>query len=216
MVLQNRVLPDGTIVAQDWRGELMGNRGGKMHDAETKSLTTRRWVSKRWISCKIRFRQRQRQVMGRGYTELFFLDEVSALAAGHRPCFECRRNDATEFADCWEFVHGRVNGSRANAIDRKLHEERLADKATLDGAAVAGLPSGTMIACRGKWLAKTDGGFLVWSGFGYQKFSDSIGTSLLVTPSANVAVLAAGYKPRWHQSAPRVHNSQVEKTNGHP
>ena len=101
MPLQNRVRPDGEIVISPERGILMGNRGGKLHDPETRTLV-RTQSSRQWITCVLQFKSRQRQVMGTGYTELFFMDEVTALAAGHRPCFECRRKDALAFQSAWQ------------------------------------------------------------------------------------------------------------------
>jgi hypothetical protein len=97
MPLQNRVDPFGDLFADAARGLLMGNRGGRFHTDE-KKLATRRWVSRQWICCVLDFHGRHRDVWGRSYTELFFLDEVTALAAGHRPCFECRREVAQVFA----------------------------------------------------------------------------------------------------------------------
>jgi len=97
MALQNRMNPFAEAVSVDARGLMMGNRGGRLHDAQQK-LGARRWVSKQWICCKLDFNHRHRAVWGDGYTELFFLDEVTAFAAGHRPCFECRRREAERFA----------------------------------------------------------------------------------------------------------------------
>jgi hypothetical protein len=97
MPLQNRVSPFGELFATSARGTLFGNRGGRFH-TDDKTLTTRRWASRQWICCVLQFKNRQRDVWGRYYTELFFLDEVTAFAAGHRPCFECRREDAERFA----------------------------------------------------------------------------------------------------------------------
>jgi hypothetical protein len=97
MPLPNRVSPFGELVASPGRGTLMGNRGGRLHDAQRK-LTARRWVNRAWICCRLEFKDRHRDVWSDSYTELFFLDEVTAFAAGHRPCFECRRKDAEQFA----------------------------------------------------------------------------------------------------------------------
>ena len=97
MPLQNRVDPFGAILAMPERGTLMGNRGGRIHDASQR-IGGRRWTSRRWIACELVYKGWHRPVMGEGYTELFFLDEVTALAAGHRPCFFCRRRDARSFA----------------------------------------------------------------------------------------------------------------------
>ena len=88
--LQNRVAPDGSLHAVPDRGTLMGNRGGRLHDAHGR-LGRARWRSKAWIACRLTFRGRKRAVWDASYSELFFLDEATALAAGHRPCFECRR-----------------------------------------------------------------------------------------------------------------------------
>ncbi len=98
MPLQNRVTPYGDLVATPARGLFLGNRGGRFH-TDAKTLSARRWASRQWICCVLDFKGRQRDVWGRFYTELFFLDEPTALAAGHRPCFECRRKDAQDFAE---------------------------------------------------------------------------------------------------------------------
>src|SRR5438067_5654207 len=100
MPMQNRITPLGEIVAVPFRGLFMGNRGGRLH-RDDRSLSGRRWVSRAWICCVLEFKGRHRAVWGDSYTELFFLDEPTALAAGHRPCFECRRRDAMRFAECW-------------------------------------------------------------------------------------------------------------------
>src|SRR6185436_16785602 len=100
MPLQNRADPFGELFVTPARGLFMGNRGGRIH-ADDRTLTKRRWVSPQWICCRLEFNNRHRTVWGDSYTELFFLDEVTALAAGHRPCFECRRQDAEAFAESW-------------------------------------------------------------------------------------------------------------------
>ncbi len=105
MPLQNRVAPDGTIFATPERGMLMGNRGGQMHD-DARRLTHRRWVSRQWISCVLQYKDRQETIMAPGrYTQLFFLDEATALAAGHRPCALCRRADFLRFMSLWQKTH---------------------------------------------------------------------------------------------------------------
>ncbi|HVP98903.1 MAG TPA: hypothetical protein VMS87_06560, partial [Roseiarcus sp.] len=116
--LPNRVDPFGGLHAVEARGAFMGNRGGRIHDGERR-LTGRRWTSRRWIVCVCEFRGRRRKVWGEGYTELFFLDEPTALAAGHRPCFECRRKAAKAFLASFP---GRP--SNADDMDAVLHEER--------------------------------------------------------------------------------------------
>src|SRR5262249_21280802 len=105
MPLQNRVTPLGHLLAEPARGLFMGNRRGRLH-SDDRTLSSRRWASRMWICCRLHFNNRHRQVWGNSYTELFFLDEVTALAAGHRPCFECRRKDAEIFADTWQRAFG--------------------------------------------------------------------------------------------------------------
>ena len=120
--LQNRVDPFGDFHAVAARGAMMGNRGGRLH-RDDRTLRSRRWTSKRWIVCVCAFKGRWREVWGRGYTELFFLDEPTALAAGHRPCFECRRAAAKAFLAAFP----DSAGFGADAMDEVLHRERLAD-----------------------------------------------------------------------------------------
>src|SRR5271167_1181290 len=117
--LQNRVDPFGDFHATVARGTVMGNRGGRLH-RDDRTLGTRRWTSKRWIVCRCEFRGRRRDVWGNGYTELFFLDESTALAAGHRPCFECRRDAAKAFLAAFPGAP-----THADAMDEVLHGERL-------------------------------------------------------------------------------------------
>src|SRR5688572_33069560 len=124
MPLQNRVDPFGELLATSARGTLFGNRGGKFH-RDDQTLSRRRYATRQWICCVLDFKGRQRDVWGRYYTELFFLDEVTALSAGHRPCFECRRRDAQAFARCWQRAFGLPAPPRAADMDRVLHAERL-------------------------------------------------------------------------------------------
>ena len=143
MPLQNRVTPFGELIATAARGTLFGNRGGKFH-TDDKKLTSRRWASRQWICCVLDFKGRQRDVWGRYYTELFFLDEVTAFAAGHRPCFECRRKDAERFAALFA---GKGRRASAPAMDNVLHAERLDSKTKRTHAqALDTLPDGAMIA----------------------------------------------------------------------
>ena len=130
MPLQNRVTPFGDIVAIPERGLFMGNRG-IIHDPATRTLLGRRWATKAWIVCVCDYKGVRRTVMGgRSWTELFFLDEATALAAGHRPCFFCRRRDAESFRAAW----ARGNGGappRAPAMDEVLHRERLSGRGSV-------------------------------------------------------------------------------------
>lgn len=124
MPLQNRVTPFGDIVSIDQRGLFTGNRG-IIHDPETKTLLSKRWATKTWLVCDCRYKERRRTVMaGRSWTELFFLDEATALAAGHGPCFLCRRDEASRFRDLWRTVFGPANAVPAQ-MDSILHGERL-------------------------------------------------------------------------------------------
>src|SRR5689334_22550225 len=126
MSLQNRVTPTGEIIATPHRGLLMGNRGGAFHLANRK-LGRRRWATRQWIACLLEFKGRHRPAMMQPnrYTELFFLDEATALAAGHRPCFECRRSDAERFAMLWGQTQSWPAPARAPEMDRVLHSERV-------------------------------------------------------------------------------------------
>src|SRR5258705_6555619 len=111
MPLPNRVDPFGRLFAASSRGMFFGNRGGRFH-SDDRTLVLRRWVSQRWICCRLAFKERHREVWGAGYTELFFLDEPTALSAGHRPCFECRRGGAPTFAAAfppWDAFRGDEN-----------------------------------------------------------------------------------------------------------
>src|SRR2546423_2319360 len=125
MPRQNRVTPSGNIIATPDRGTFMGNRG-VLHDAEGR--IKRAWQLKRWIVCVLEFKGRKRHVMTPGhYTELFFLDEATALAAGHRPCAECRRERFNAFRMAWRSARpGSVDSPlpAADDIDRRLHAER--------------------------------------------------------------------------------------------
>src|SRR5438093_11433404 len=127
MPLPNRVTPLGELVAVASRGLFMGNRGGRIHRND-RTLGTRRWASRAWICCVTRFKGRHRAVWGHGYTELFFLDEPTALAAGHRPCFECRRRAALAFAASWAAARHAPVPPRAAEMDRVRSEERRGGK----------------------------------------------------------------------------------------
>lgn len=202
MPLQNRVTPAGELVADASRGLLMGNRGGRIHDPATQRLGARRWTNRAWIACVLDFRDRHRTVWGEGYTELFFLDEVTALSAGHRPCFECRRADAKTFAASFAAGHGQPAPPRAPEMDRILHEQRL-DRARSRTADIVDLPDGAMIEIDGAACAIRGPKVLVWSNEGYRWFRPrpKTGTAKLLTPPSIVAALRAGYLPMWHPSA---------------
>jgi hypothetical protein len=200
MSLQNRVTPFGELISTSARGTLMGNRGGKFH-AANRTLTRRRWASRQWICCVLEFKNRQRDVWGRYYTELFFLDEVTAFAAGHRPCFECRRRDAELFAQL--FLDKRKRAS-AGAMDRALHAERLdhRDKRTYQRS-IDMLPDGAMVTLDGEAFAVRGSHLLRWTPSGYAASrARPRGMKVeVLTPPSILSVLARGYMPLWHPSA---------------
>jgi hypothetical protein len=140
-------------------------------------------------------------VWGRFNTELFFLDEPTALAAGHRPCFECRRQDAEIFAESWRIAHGLRSRPRAAAMDRVLHRERLQGRAKRrHRRAIDSLPDAAFIAVRGEAFAVRGDALLRWTPKGYDaRRARPRGVTVdVLTPPAIVAVLAAGFAPRWH------------------
>ncbi len=191
MPLQNRVHPNGNIVATPERGTMLGNRGGKFH-RDDKTIGKRRWASHHWICCELHYKQMHHDAMGKGYTSLFFLDEITALSVGHRPCFFCRRAEAKAFVALSELT--------TEALDRKLHEERLAERPTVK---VSDLPDGAIISVSGNPFAVLGQNLLHWSfgGYGEIRSRDTIAEAILLTPRTITAILQAGFKPRWHQSA---------------
>jgi hypothetical protein len=200
MPLQNRVTPFGEFIATPARGTMMGNRGGRLHD-DKQRLTAWRWTSKQWICCKLEFNNRHREVWGNSYTELFFLDEVTAFAAGHRPCFECRRKDAQRFATLFGAGSRRAN---AGEMDKVLHAERLDGRSKrLHKLAIDDLPDGAMIAQGGETYAVRDNTLLRWTERGYaERLARPRGIIVdVLTPPSTLAVLARGYAPQWHPSA---------------
>ena len=200
MPLQNRVTPFGEIVATSARGGFTGNRG-IIHDPATRTLTTR-WSAKAWLVCVLEFQGRRREVMaGRSWTELFFLDEATALAAGHRPCFHCRRADANRFRAA--FAGDDPHPPGAPQMDAILHGERLSGREKRLHP-VAGswrdLPDGAMITDGKRSLLVLGGAARPWSFTGYEpqvRLDDDV---RLITPPATLRALQAGYKPRLHPS----------------
>ena len=200
MPLQNRVSPFGELFATPARGTLMGNRGGRFH-TDDKTLTKRRWTSRQWICCVLDFKKRQRDVWGRYYTELFFLDEVTAFAAGHRPCFECRRKDAEQFATLFA---GKSQRASAAAMDKVLHAERLNGKdKRIHRRKLDTLPDGAMVALDEEAFAVRGKHLLRWTPSGYAgKRSRPRGISAdVLTPPSMLKVLGRGYAPGWHETA---------------
>jgi hypothetical protein len=203
MPLQNRVDPFGELRATRARGTMFGNRGGKFH-RDDRTLGKRRHVTRAWICCRLEFKGRHREVWGRGYTELFFLDEVTALAAGHRPCFECRRRDAQAFAGAWARTAKLRKRPRAAEMDDVLHAERLTGRSKrIHRMKIDNLPDGAFIAVDGVAWAVRGNSLLRWAPLGYdaRKRRPHGITADVLTPPAVVRVLAAGYRPQWHPSA---------------
>ena len=202
MPLQSRVSPFGELIATPARGTLFGNRGGRLHDSQQK-LTTRRWVNRAWICCKLAFNNRRRKVWGNSYTELFFLDEVTAFAAGHRPCFECRRKDAERFALLFS---GKKQRASAVAMDKILHAERLDGKTKRSHRSkLDTLPDGAMISLDGQAFAVRGNRLWRWAPGGYsQSQSRPRGIAVdVLTPPSILTVIRRGYGPLWHPSATR-------------
>ncbi|NEV01897.1 hypothetical protein [Bradyrhizobium uaiense] len=202
MPLQNRIAPTGEIVATEHRGTFTGNRG-IIHDPATRTLLNKRWSSPAWLTCVCEFRGRRREVMSRrSWTELFFLDEATAFAAGHRPCFYCRRDDANRFRAAWETGNG-VSDLSAKAMDAVLHVERL-DRGRKRlhelPMSLAELPDGTMVQLNGESYLAAAGKTLRWSFAGYER-ADVTAPAMLLTPPSTVRAFQSGYRPVLHQSA---------------
>jgi len=202
MPLQNRVTPAGDIIATAHRGMFTGNRG-IIHDPATKTLT-RRWASQAWLTCVCEFRGRRRQVMGgRSWTELFFLDEATAFAAGHRPCFFCRRDDANRFRAAWEAGNG-VTQLRAREIDAVLHRERLSGRSKRLHPLpmpLPQLPDGAMLQAADESFVIVQGRALQWSPAGYRAADKGPRDATLLTPPSTLRAMSAGYRPVLHPSA---------------
>lgn len=191
MTLQNRVSPFGTFHAVPDRGAWMGNRG-ILHGG----ARLRPYAHKAWITCALSFKGRKRALMQPGsYTELFFLDEATSYAAGHRPCAECRRADYRAFTAHWAGAHG---AAKAAEIDACLHGQRLPKDRIRAGA--NSLPDGTMVAHEGQavliWRGLWD-----WSFAGYTPRAAITAEVTLLTPPAIVALYRAGLTPQVHPSA---------------
>jgi hypothetical protein len=190
---QNRVHPNGEIFAVAERGFMLGNRGGRFH-RDDRTLGKRRWASTHWICCELHYKNMHHEVMGSGYTSLFFLDEVTALAAGHRPCFFCRRSEAKDFV--------KRSGLSTNALDLQLQGERTPPRPPAKGFQLC---DGVMIEQDGEAYAMRGQTLLQWSFAGYAKTAGFTLASdaKLLTPPTILAILRAGFQPRWHPSALR-------------
>lgn len=202
MPLQNRVTPFGDIVALPGRGLMMGNRG-VLHD-EHRSIVRATQV-KRWIACVLEFRGRHREIMKpRSYTELFFLDEATAFAAGHRPCAECRNADYKRFRDLWRACFGEP--ASADAMDAVLHNERLDGRTKRTWQAdVTTLPDGTYLSVDGAARILWNGELVAWSDAGYGDRVQCPTQAIVevLTPPSIVAIFKSGYRSEVHPSAHR-------------
>jgi hypothetical protein len=204
MPLQNRVTPSGEIVADPSRGLMMGNRGC-LH-GQGRTLGASRWRSKLWICCLLDFKGVQRDPMPPGrWTALFFLDEATALAAGHRPCGYCRRADYLAFGEAWRAARHLPRRPGATAMDAALHRERTdrSWRKLTYFAAAAELPDGVMIRTGGEPGLLAGGRVRPWSfrGYGAPAPADPADSVEVLTPPSIVAAIVAGYRPLVHPSA---------------
>ena len=192
---QNRVTPFGELIATEHRGTLTGNRGC-LHDAAKR--IRRHFVGKRWIHCLLEFKGRKREIMIPGhYTELFFLDEATALAAGHRPCAECQRERFKLFQSHWP-------GQSAVAIDEVVHAERLDGKRKRTYPARLGeLPDGVLVAVEEQVYLLLSGSLLLWTLGGYAERTVAAPETevRVLTPPSIVRAITAGYQVGIHPTA---------------
>jgi hypothetical protein len=205
---QNRLTPFSTIEAVAARGTLMGNRG-ILHD-ETGRLGAARWRHPHWVTCLLQFKSRWRPVMQpHAYTELFFLDEATAFAAGHRPCGECRRSDYLRFLDAWAKATGKPDRSslRAVAIDAVMHESRHEAGGREQRrwrSSLANLPDGSFFKLADDphaWVVASSK-ILRWRHAGYDALTARPHAEVeVLTPKVGVAAFRAGYRPMLHSSA---------------
>ncbi len=213
MSRQNRVTPFGTLIAPPARGTLMGNRGC-LHNAHRE--IRRQFVGQRWIICLLEFKGWKRTVMTPGhYTELFFLDEATALAAGHRPCAECQRARFNHFREIWAKANPELTPNArpaATVIDAVLHQERTLSNphARFLCDSIFNLPNGTFITNDERtaflvWNQQV----LRWSPAGYEPtpLLDIHFPARVLTPASVVRALAAGYVTRVHGSVSGSHHS---------
>jgi len=202
MPLQNRVLPTGEIAALPARGTMTGNRG--IIHRDDKTLGTPRWSHHAWICCTLDWQGRTRQVMtGRNWTELFFLDEAVAFAAGHRPCGYCRRDAYARYVDAWARAVGVRPG--AKDMDKALHPARVTRarvQVTYD-AMIADVPAGAMIMWHNQphLVGANHLHPYTPNGYGARAPRPQCGVATVLTPRPTVAVLQNGYTPKLHVTA---------------
>ncbi|MEM8790567.1 MAG: hypothetical protein AAGE80_03030 [Pseudomonadota bacterium] len=201
MPLQNRVLPDGQIAQAPWRGALMGNRGC-LHQPDN-TLGRARWRHRNWVCCVTEFRGRKRLPMPPPgsptvYTALFFWDEATAFAAGHRPCGECRNQDYKFFKSLWS--RAGLGANDAKAMDRALHDARvpvLKGEHPPQAASIRHLPDGVILRVGGRLGLLWEGAVLAWQdtgGYGPCIAPGSEDVEVL-TPAPVIKIFEAGYRP---------------------
>jgi hypothetical protein len=203
--LQNRVTPLGELIADPARGLVYGNRGCLHDDA---GRIRRRFNGRRWIACRLAFRGWLRRPLlqpGR-FTELFFLDDATAMAAGHRACALCRREDHLRLTEIWRTLHPDQAG--ADAIDAQLHAERVDPRTRshqVHGAAFHSLPDGAFVLFEGEPHVVAGRDLLRWTPDGYVAGAPrpARGVATVITPPSLVEVLRAG----WDPVVPRLHPS---------
>ena len=202
---QNRVDPYGAIFRSPARGTLMGNRGGPLHNDRREIV--RDFKNERWIACLLEFRGVRRFVMSPGrYTELFFLDEAVAFAAGHRPCAECRRERFNAFKAAWKLrdPSGSAADPRAPEIDRELHSTRIDSQGRkrTSQAPLNALPNGAFVELEGSAFLVWGQTLLLWTPEGYARRDPRPPdrTVTVLTPWPVVECFAQGYQPQIHPS----------------
>jgi len=202
---RNRVTPYGELIAVPDRGMFWGNRGVLVDGQGQLARYSR---GRAWMICVLEYKGiRRRQWTPGRLTELYFLDEATALAAGHRPCGECRYRDYQEFKRCWAAAHGGAL-PRVADIDARLQADRLvaprrdrfsgASVRRTYRAAVSELPDGAMVSVDSAAYLVLGGRLLRWSAGGYLGMPEPAGEADVITPQATVATLAAGYRPVLH------------------
>jgi len=199
--LQNRVTPTGEICAHSARGTLMGNRG-ILHD-DRQQLGVARWKHQAWVTCTLAFKERRRSLMASGnYTELFFTDEAVALAAGHRPCGECRHADYARFREAFERAHLELpHPVRAADMDRMMHKARVVSRSREQvtyEAKLLELPEGVFFRAEpdGAPLVCWQGRVWAWAFEGYAAGPETLPDRVeVLTPEPTVKTIAAGYVP---------------------
>lgn len=211
MPLQNRVDPYGAIFRSPARGTMMGNRGGALHNERREIV--RSYKSRRWIACLLAFKGRRRTVMTPNrYTELFFLDEAVAFAAGHRPCAECRRERFKAFKSAWarrsaDYAahHADDEAPGADEMDAELHPARIdkrGGKVTYR-AALHSLPNGSFVEMDGAACLVWGGALLLWTPERYARRDVRPNRAMVtvLTPQPIVECFLQGYEPLVHESA---------------